>query len=109
MYGTGTTEGYGTGTEASGDGGWRLNVEDDERGSIGGIGCRGSELEVGECPTQCVHALLAAINGHQHAIKVSTTRHHRFVSHSLSVFDSCYQFIAFYLLLLQLVQVWSYY
>ena len=75
MYGTGATEGDGTGIEASGDGGRGLDVEDDEGGSTGGIECRGSELEVVQCPTQRVHAFLAFIHSYQHATKVSTTRH----------------------------------
>lgn len=75
MYGTGATEGDGTGIEASGDGGRGLDVEDGEGRSIGGIGCRGSELEVVQCPTQRVHAFLAFIHSYQHATKVSTTRH----------------------------------
>lgn len=61
---TGSTEGDGPRIEASGDGGWGLHVEDDERaGRFGG----GSELEVVEGPCQGVHALLAAIDGHNHA------------------------------------------
>lgn len=72
---TGATEGDGTGIEASGDGGRGLDVEDGEGRSIGGIGCRGSELEVVQCPTQRVHAFLAAIHSYQHATKVSSTRH----------------------------------
>ena len=80
LYGTGATEGDGTGIEASGDGGRRLDVEDDERRSIGGVGSRRSELEVGESPTQCLHAFLASVNRHQHAAKVSATRHRCFLS-----------------------------
>jgi len=80
LYGTGAAEGDGTGIEASGDGGRRLDMEDDERRSIGGVGSRRSELEVGERPTQRPHALLASINRHQHATEVSATRHRCFLS-----------------------------
>lgn len=65
---TGPTEGDGGGAEAGGDGRRRLDVEDDEVAcGGGGVGGRGSELEVVEGPAQGVHALLAAINGHDHA------------------------------------------
>lgn len=71
---TGPTEGDGAWIEASGDGRWRLNMEDDERtGRLSGTWSRGSELEVIDRPSQGVHALLAAINGHDHASQV--TRH----------------------------------
>lgn len=46
-------------------------MKDDERAwGFGGVGRRGSKLEVVEGPSQGVHALLAAIHGYDHASKV---------------------------------------
>ena len=65
---TGTTKGDGTGIETSGDGRRRLYVKYQEvTAGGGGVGVRGSDLEIIEGPSQGAHTLLAAINGHDHA------------------------------------------
>lgn len=65
---TGPTRGDSAWIEASGDGRWRLNVEDDEGiGRLSGTGSKGLELEVIDRQSQGVYALFAAINGHDHS------------------------------------------
>lgn len=63
---TGTAEGDGTGIHADDDGRRRLDVEDDE-------GSGGSQLEVVESPPESVHALLAAVHGHDHTAQVTSS------------------------------------
>lgn len=45
-------------------------MEDDEGAAAVGVGSRGFKLEVVDRPSQSVHTLLAAIDGHDHAFQV---------------------------------------